>query len=174
VSATNDKNNFALVRKPSGAVEKVAPGARRILSGIVADTLALTKRKPRIIAVDDEKDWLLDTFIEPLIRKWFKEVTFLSFSEGEKAWQELLCEDPDFLITDMVRRGMSGYEMLPLLAERKVKYPILVMSGYVEEKLVRHHAGQDLNILFLKKPFTSEQLHSELSKHFNSRLLRKL
>jgi TPR repeat protein len=37
----NGRNNFALVRKPSGAVEKVAPGAKHILSGMVADTIAL-------------------------------------------------------------------------------------------------------------------------------------
>jgi|GEM_PF-6651388 len=35
----NEKNNFALVRKPSSAVEKAAPGAKRILSSMVADTL---------------------------------------------------------------------------------------------------------------------------------------
>ena len=37
----NEKNDFALVRKPSSAVDKAAPGAKRILSGMVADTLAL-------------------------------------------------------------------------------------------------------------------------------------
>jgi Leucine-rich repeat (LRR) protein len=40
----NDKNDFALVRKPSSAVEKTAPRAKRILSGMVADTLSLTKK----------------------------------------------------------------------------------------------------------------------------------
>jgi CheY-like chemotaxis protein len=37
------KNNGALVRKPSSVVEKTAPGAKRILSGMVWETLALTK-----------------------------------------------------------------------------------------------------------------------------------
>jgi hypothetical protein len=40
-----EKDNFALVRKPSSAVEKAAPGAKRILSNIIADTLVLMKRK---------------------------------------------------------------------------------------------------------------------------------
>lgn len=39
----NKEKNFALVRMPSSAVEKAAPGAKRILSGMVADTLALKK-----------------------------------------------------------------------------------------------------------------------------------
>jgi TPR repeat protein len=37
----SEKNNFALVRKPASAVEKAEPGAKRILSGMVADTLIL-------------------------------------------------------------------------------------------------------------------------------------
>ena len=42
----NEKNNFALVPKPPSAVEKVEPGAKRVLSGMVADTLALAKAQP--------------------------------------------------------------------------------------------------------------------------------
>ena len=39
----DEPNNFVLVRKPSSAVEKAAPGAKRILSGMVADALALAR-----------------------------------------------------------------------------------------------------------------------------------
>src|ERR1039458_4430087 len=35
--------NFALVRKPSSAVEKAAPGAKRVLSGMVKDMLAMAR-----------------------------------------------------------------------------------------------------------------------------------
>ena len=38
-------NDFALVRKPSSAVEKAAPGAKRILSSMVTETLALALSK---------------------------------------------------------------------------------------------------------------------------------
>jgi TPR repeat protein len=37
----NDKDDFALVRKASNAVEKAKPRAKHILSGMIADTLAL-------------------------------------------------------------------------------------------------------------------------------------
>src|SRR6266550_4484466 len=39
----NENNEFALVPKPPGALEKSEPAAKRILSGMVADTLALGK-----------------------------------------------------------------------------------------------------------------------------------
>lgn len=39
----NEKNRFALVPRPPGTLEKVEPGAKRILSGMIADTLALAR-----------------------------------------------------------------------------------------------------------------------------------
>jgi TPR repeat protein len=41
----NEKNDFALVRRLPGPLEKVDPGAKHILSGMVADTLALAQNK---------------------------------------------------------------------------------------------------------------------------------
>ena len=38
-------NDFSLVRRPSSAVEKAAPGAKRVLAGMVAETLALARSK---------------------------------------------------------------------------------------------------------------------------------
>jgi Leucine Rich Repeat (LRR) protein len=43
----NEKNDFALVPRSSGALEKAEPGAKRILAGMVADTLALANRDSR-------------------------------------------------------------------------------------------------------------------------------
>ena len=42
---TSGNDNFALVPRPSSAVGKPEPGAKRILSGMVADTLALVNRE---------------------------------------------------------------------------------------------------------------------------------
>jgi tetratricopeptide (TPR) repeat protein len=42
----NEADNFALVPRPPGALEKAEPGAKRILSGMVTDTLALVKKEP--------------------------------------------------------------------------------------------------------------------------------
>jgi len=43
-----DPENFSIVPRQSGAIEKAAPGAKRILSGMVGDTLALATSKFRI------------------------------------------------------------------------------------------------------------------------------
>ena len=41
----DEKNNFALVPRPPGALETVKPGAKRVLSSMVADTLALVPKE---------------------------------------------------------------------------------------------------------------------------------
>ena len=42
----NEKDDFALVRMPTGAIKEPEPGAKRILASIVADTLALAMVEP--------------------------------------------------------------------------------------------------------------------------------
>jgi CheY-like chemotaxis protein len=132
-------------------------------------------RLPRVVVVDDEP-WLAE-MIELLIQEAFSEVTILTFQNRDTAWQELLRADPDLLITDMNNHnvpgrpeymGMSGWELLPRLAERAVKYPILVASGSFGmagwEGRARAAAGRSLNITFMSKPFTMAFFVSEVRR----------
>ena len=118
-------------------------------------------RPPKIVMVDDEP--LLLELAEVVTRAWSKEVTLLCFQDGATAWEELLRADPDLLITDMNRDGMSGWKMLPLLAAKKVKYPILVHSGNATEDEVRLCTGPNLNVTFLGKPWEAQQFCEQLS-----------
>jgi CheY-like chemotaxis protein len=166
----DETDNLALVPRPPGALEKTEPGVKRILSGMVADTLALAKQKsPRIVLVDDEEVILM--LYQTIVPRCFKNVTLKAFQHRDEAWQELSRADPDLLITDMRNDnvpgrtqyfGMSGWEMLPLLADRKAEFPILVVSGSATEKDVRECAGPQLNVTFLRKPFTPSSLQVAL------------
>ena len=134
-----------------------------------------SKARPlRIVHVDDEN--LLLEMVSKLVRAKFKDVVIDTFQNGDKAWEDLSRADPDLLITDLLNNnipgrtqrlarsqfGMSGYELLPLLAQRNVDYPILVLSGSLSrdgyQVNARTVAGPYLRISFLKKPFTPEQL----------------
>ena len=164
----NDNNSFAPVSRPPGAVEKVAPGAKRVLSGMVADTLALVKKEqarktqpPRIVIVDDAES--TRGIYKHLLKNWFTEATLQEFENGDDAWKELSQIDPDLLIT---RMPTSGRFLLPLLAERKAKYPILVTSAFFGEEEMRQHVGPNLNVSFLPLPFTAQQFYRELLIHF--------
>ena len=82
MSVPDEKNGFALVRKPSNAVEKAAPGAKRILSGMVADALALRKiATPRRIVVVNDEPMLLELY-DRVIQDNFKNAIVLKFDDG--------------------------------------------------------------------------------------------
>jgi TPR repeat protein len=57
------ENDFAMVRKPSSAVEKAAPGAKRVLAGMVAETIALAESRSLI---------KFDPNASPLLEAWFQ------------------------------------------------------------------------------------------------------
>jgi len=162
----NEKNDFALVPRPPGMLERVEPGAKRILSGIVADTLGLANKKPlRIVLVDDEPAVLEST--EFAIRHYFKGVVVLKFGDAQEAMNELTREDPDLLITDDMMPGMSGLELLHHLLDRQVTYPIVAFFGYYQEHQVREYANRGLNVTFLQKPFTVPQLTKIIATQLN-------
>ena len=132
-------------------------------------------RAPRIVFVDDEP-WFGE-FGELLIARLFPEVMILAFRNRDTAWRELQRSDPDLLITDMNNDnvpgrtesfGMSGWELLPLLARRQVRYPILVVSGSFSmpgvESRARQCAGPELNASFLTKPFSEEHFRREVTR----------
>jgi CheY-like chemotaxis protein len=140
-----------------------------------SDGPAPANTERRIVIVDDE-DVILD-LMETFVRDWCKEATILRYQNRDEAWQELQRRDPDLFITDMRSDnvpgrsgdyGMSGLELLKLLAERLVKYPILVASGSFSisgcEGLAKQCAGPHLNVSFLTKPFTRELFHQALRK----------
>ena len=153
MSTEREQNNFAPVPKTPAALEKAEPGARRVLSGMTAEILALAKKGGplRIVVVDDEKI-LLDIY-KIILQPHFKDAAILSFLDGEEAWREISLAPPDVLITDMARPGLNGWKMLPLLAAQECKFPIVVLSGSADEKDVRKCAGDKLNISYLAKPY---------------------
>ena len=176
----NETDNFALVPRPPTTLEKTAPGAKRILSEIMADALALTKKASqfRIVHVDDE-DWLL-AMIGDAIRAKFQNLVIDTFQNGDKAWEELQRAEPDLLIIDLFNDnvpgrkqdlGMSGFKLLRLLQQRNVKYPILVLSGMLEgnhkDRLLAQKEWPDLNVSLMQKGLscTLANFYDELDKH---------
>jgi len=158
----NRENDFALVPRAPGALEKAEPGAKRILSGMIAETLALVKKEPlpkacpiRIVVVFEEEG--PRESINIILRTWFnKDATVVTFADSEMAWQELAQTDHDLLITDYRMSRLSGKEILQRLLDRKATYPIILMSGMETTDLlmwVRECASRGLNIKFLNLPF---------------------
>jgi hypothetical protein len=158
-------DDFALVPRPPGAIEHAEPGPKRILSAMVADTLALAKKGParsqrplRIVSVDDEEVRL--ELVEVIISGCFKGVTVHSFRDAEEAWQELSRTDPDLLITDDLMGNLNGEEIVRRLADRKVAYPIIVINGYGPERdqWVLDCVKRGVDVTLLRAPYSCESL----------------
>jgi DNA-binding NarL/FixJ family response regulator len=86
--------------------------------------------------IDDEP--CFGELAELIINHTFHKAVLITFQDSDKVWTELQRSDPDLLITDMnntnvpgrnINIGMGGWRLLPRLAEKKVKYPVLVVSG---------------------------------------------
>ena len=172
----NKNGNFAVVRRPSSAVEKAAPGAKRVLSGMVADALALAKKKlsPRIVVVNNEEGQI--EHIKIIFRKCFNlDSTVLTFDDSEKAWQELLRADPDLLITDDNMLALGGMEIVSRLTDRKAAYPVILTSSFERPELlerVRDCASRGLKIKLLNKPFDVESFLKAVEESLSLKIPR--
>ncbi len=68
----------------------------------------------------------------------------------------------DLLITDVILHGMDGPELARRAKELRPELPVLFMSGYTDDEIVRRgllEAGQP----FIQKPFTPEALSNEVA-----------
>lgn len=116
----------------------------------------LATRPPRIVILDDEEGER--ELFSLMLKWWYAGVEILRFGNARDAWQELSRTDPGLFITDIRHVGMSCPEMLARLADRKIKYPILVISGALDlyDDNSRRGWGPGLNVSFLQKPVDGE------------------
>ena len=80
---------------------------------------------------------------------------------GEDA--KRLPSDPPFalLLSDVTLPGISGDELVPLLAERWPHLKVILMSGYANGKPLPSAAGARA-VHFLQKPFDMNTLANEI------------
>ncbi len=165
----NEKDNSALVIKPPSAITKAAPGVKRVLSDMVADTLALARKSPlrRIVIVNNEEGPLKALAL--MIPRLFSDVTLLLYQDSVEAWQELSQRNPDLVITGSWFPVMKGKELVERVMDRKATYPIIVMSAFEPEELwVQDYASRGLNTSFLPMPFNLETLQKLLVTSLNN------
>jgi len=108
------------------------------------------KRTPRILVVDDEKQ----------VREITKAFLMLNGYEvntaenGEEAFEELLTNYYDVVITDLQMPVMGGKELLEKIYQTKSNTITIVLTGYNIEKT----AFSKEPFAHLRKPFSHNQL----------------
>jgi FixJ family two-component response regulator len=117
----------------------------------------------RIVALDQESSVL--EFVELVLQREIADFTIKCFMDGNEAWQELSRADPDCLITEFLLPGLSGNELLQRLLDRKAAYRIVVIAGQETfRQNVQDFANRGLNVEFLSKPFTGDELRQAMGQ----------
>jgi CheY-like chemotaxis protein len=116
----------------------------------------------KILVVDDETD------IRDLAMKILEAHGYQvgGAPDGETAIQKIEVEIPDLILMDVVMPGKSGMEVCRLLKSKpRTKYiPVIlfsVLDREVDRRMAKDAGAQNL----ISKPFTEEQLTSEVKKY---------
>ncbi len=76
----------------------------------------------------------------------------------------------DLLVTDLVMPDMSGRELADVLRARHPRLAVLLMSGYVDDALVRHGVVA-AEVAFLQKPFSLAGLAAKVREVLDAAFL---
>jgi two-component system cell cycle sensor histidine kinase/response regulator CckA len=108
-----------------------------------------------VLVVDDEVGDL-DLIANALISAGYSVVTAINAKEAVRkhAWYPAKI---DLLVTDLVTAPMTGCDLAALLTTAQPELPVLFVSGYAGEKLLRRNKAIP-KMFFLRKPFTSDEL----------------
>lgn len=114
----------------------------------------------KILVVDDEPMQLKSMRIGLRTEGY----TVVTTESGEEALN-LLKSDPavDLIITDFLMAGMSGLDLLKAIRAEKSAIPMILMTAYGKKALVVEAWKNQCNG-FIEKPFSLEQLLTEISR----------
>ncbi len=114
-----------------------------------------------VLIVDDEKVQI-ETLRRGLRSKGHKVFSALSVEEALAQLDERR-QEIDFVITDYLLDGDDGLSLLRKVREKHGKLPVIMMTAYGEKKVLIDALRNGCNG-FLEKPFTLEDLTTELAR----------
>lgn len=129
------------------------------------------ERPPDIPAKPRQKRTLLVVEDEPPVRSLVKQILtregFVVLDAGNPADALALIEQSQvtihLLLTDLVMPGMSGRELWEHLCEHQPGLPVVYMSGYTEDTIIKHGVIQN-RVNFLQKPFKPDSLIAKINE----------
>lgn len=94
--------------------------------------------------------------------------------DGESAIQKIDVETPDLILMDVVMPGKSGMEVCKLLKSKgRTKYIPIILFSVLDREVDRNMAKESGAENLMSKPFTEEELTSEVKKYLQEARLEK-
>lgn len=112
---------------------------------------------------------------EPQVREFTSRVlqnkgyTVINAQCGEDALQQMESggQDIKLVLSDIIMPGISGIKLAEILGKKHPGIPVMLMSGYTDEQLIKERTEKNNN-LFIRKPFRSVELMSKVRNALNS------
>lgn len=124
------------------------------------DTDSEPREKFTILIIDDEEE-VLFTVSEIIDSLGYNYVTSLSVSNAKSHLQETT--KVDAVLTDVqLKGGETGYDVANIILERRLRIPIVMMSGYFNQKSFKKRHSLE-NYPLIKKPFMIDEIDRILS-----------
>jgi len=167
---------FGIVQQSDGAIRcESAPGRGTTFTialpqvGAPAAVPLLPASNP---AVPAQGEVILLVEDEPAVRSLTRRIlerhgyTVLEAANGDEALAIFEREGGriELVLTDVVMPGLRGPELVAELEGRRPGLPVLFMSGYADDDLVRRGVFPE-HVAFLKKPFTHRDLLEIVRQH---------
>jgi two-component system cell cycle sensor histidine kinase/response regulator CckA len=126
-----------------------------------AEVPAIQTGSGTVLVVEDEH--AVRTFVQRALEK--RGYQIITAGSGEEALRIIKSRSSalDMILSDIVMPGMSGARMVQEMRELGIQAPVLFMSGYTDDEMVRRGVKQS-EIQLLPKPFTAAQLGAAVEK----------
>jgi signal transduction histidine kinase/CheY-like chemotaxis protein len=108
-----------------------------------------------ILLVEDELSVL--ALAQRILQSRGYKVLTASYGEAALGIASLPDQQIDLVVTDIVMPGMNGREFVEALHDRSPGIPVVYMSGYTNDDIIRRGL-MDSSVAFLQKPFTAKGL----------------
>ena len=118
-----------------------------------------------LLLVEDQDD--VREFAARVLKARGYRVLVASDGDAALAVAQEFHEPIHLLVTDVVMRGMSGYQIAERLRESRPGMKVLYASGY-PEAVIEHHRGLDRDVEVMRKPFAPEELAAKVRQVLQS------
>ncbi|MGQ9496439.1 MAG: response regulator [Thermoanaerobaculaceae bacterium] len=156
-AALHAGGHLALQSKPGE--ETVAQLWLPVVKEEVATPSSPALQKVRVLVVDDDPQ-VLKSLADVLTSLGLETA---QADGGEQALTLLEKERFDVVILDLLMPGLSGFEVLTKLKERRPHQPVILSSGYAPDQRVQE-ALQHPRTSYLRKPYSLQELQATLAR----------